>query len=111
VLDAQGRCAVTRGLFLDCAVGPVQSIAVKSTYSISKAQSAFPSVVRESADGGAIAITRHDETVAYIVSRERMDAIVETMELLANPEAVRALKAHAEGRTRFRPLEALEREG
>jgi tRNA (guanine37-N1)-methyltransferase len=41
--------------------------------------------------GGAVLITRHDETVAYVVSKRRMDAIVETLELLANPVARKAL--------------------
>ena len=84
---------------------------MKSTYSISRAQSQLPRLVRETADGGAVAITRHDETVAYVVSKERMEAIVETMEILANPAAMRALRAHEKGRTRFLPIEALDDEG
>ena len=81
---------------------------MKNTYSIAHAQSQLPRVVRESADGGAVAITRHDETVAYIVSRERMEAIVETMEVLANPTAMRALRAYERGGLRFHPLESLD---
>ena len=53
-------------------------------------------------------IRRRDETVAYVVSRERMEAIVETMELLANPEAMRAITAHRKGRAKLLPLSALE---
>jgi len=82
-----------------------------TTYSISRAQSNLPRLVRESADGGAIAITRHDETVAYVVSRERMEAITETMEVLANPKAMRALRAYEKGKTKFLPIEAIEDEG
>jgi len=82
-----------------------------TTYSISRAQSNLPRLVRESADGGAIAITRHDETVAYVVSRERMEAITETMEILANPKAMQALRAYEKGKTKFLPLEAIEDEG
>jgi antitoxin YefM len=84
---------------------------VKTTYSISKAQSNFPGLVRESAGAGTIAITRHDETVAYVVSRERMDAIMETMDILANPKAMHALREYEHGRTRFHPVEALDDEG
>lgn len=83
---------------------------MKSTYSVSHAQSRFPRLVRESAGGGAIAITRHDETVAYVVSRDRMEAIVETMELLANPAAMRAIRDYERGKTRFHPSEALDDE-
>jgi prevent-host-death family protein len=84
---------------------------VKTTYSISGAQSQFPRVVRETAEGGAISITRHDETVAYVVSRERMDAIVETMEILANPAAARAIVDYRKGATKFKSIEALDDEG
>lgn len=84
---------------------------MKNTYSISDAQSKFPRLVRESGEGGAIAITRHAETVAYVVSRDRMEAIVETMEVLANPEARRAIRAYEKGETRFHPIEAVDDEG
>lgn len=84
---------------------------MKSTYSISRAQSEFPRMVRESAHGAAVAITRHDETVAYVVSRERMEAIVETMEILANPDAMQALREYERGKTRFHPSEALSDAG
>jgi len=67
--------------------------------------------VRESADAEAIAITRHNETVAYVISSERMEAIVETMEFLANPEAMRRLRAYDAGETRFLSLDALDDEG
>jgi len=84
---------------------------MKSTYSISRAQSNLPRLVRESAEEGAIAITRHNETVAYVVSRERMEAIVETMELLADPEAMQAVRDYEAGKTTFLSLEALDDEG
>ena len=84
---------------------------MKNTYSISRAQSQFPRMVRESAESGAISITRHDETVAYVVSRERMEAIVETLEVLANPAALRAIRGYEKGGLRFHPLEAIDHEG
>lgn len=74
---------------------------MKYTYSISKAQSHLPRLVRESADE-TIAITRHDETVAYVVSRDRMEAMVETMEVLADPKAMKALRDYEQGKTKFR---------
>jgi PHD/YefM family antitoxin component YafN of YafNO toxin-antitoxin module len=65
-------------------------------------------LVRESATGDAIAITRHDETVAYLVSRKRMEAIVETKELLANADAMRTIRDYRNGKTTFHPVEALD---
>jgi hypothetical protein len=39
-----------------------------------------------------MSILRRNETVAYLVSRERMEAIVETLELLSNPAAMREME-------------------
>jgi len=84
---------------------------MKTTYSISRAQSNLPHLVRESADCGTIAITRHDETVAYVVSRDRMEAMVETMEILAAPDAMRELRKYEAGKTRFHSIKAIDDEG
>jgi len=84
---------------------------MKNTYSITRAQHDFPRLVRESAGSEAIAITRHDETVAYVVSSESMEAIVETMEVLANPRAMREIRAYERGKTTFHPLDVLDDEG
>lgn len=48
-----------------------------------------------------------EAVIAYIVSRERMEAIFETLEVLSNPQAVQALRDHKSGRTRFMPLSTL----
>ena len=42
------------------------------------------------------------------MSRERMEAIVETLELLANPAAVKAIAAHRAGKTKLVPLSKLD---
>ncbi len=52
-------------------------------------------------------ILRHEAIVAYLVSRQRMEAIVETLELLSNPAAVKAIGAHKEGKTKFASLSVL----
>jgi PHD/YefM family antitoxin component YafN of YafNO toxin-antitoxin module len=77
---------------------------------VSQAQSALPRLVREAEGGTVVGIARRDETVAYLVSRDQLEAIVETMELLANPEARRAIEGHRAGRTRFVPLSVLDDE-
>jgi len=77
-----------------------------STYSITEAQANFPAVVRAAHDR-PIAITRRDEVVGYLLSPDRMEAIIETMEVLANPKAMRAIRDYEKGRTKFSPLAAL----
>jgi antitoxin YefM len=74
---------------------------------VTEAQTQLPRLIRQAEQGDAVRIRRRNDTVAYLVSRERMEAIVETMELLANPDAVRAIAAHRAGKTKFLPLSAL----
>ena len=80
---------------------------MKNTYSVAKAQANFTRILKE-AEKNLIGITRHDETVAFILSRERMDAIVETLEIMANPEAMKAIREHQAGKTKFLPVSALD---
>jgi prevent-host-death family protein len=80
---------------------------MRSTYSVTQAQSQLPSLIRKAEDGEPVKILRHNETVAYLISRERMEAIVETMELLSNPEAMEAIAAHQAGKVKLVSLAAL----
>ena len=78
-----------------------------STYTITRAQANLPKVVRESLQG-LITLTRHDIPVAYVVSKERMEGILETLEVLSNPEAVKALHAAKTGKTKYHSLDSLD---
>ena len=80
---------------------------MKNTYSVAKAQANFTRLLKE-AEKHPIGITRHDETVAFILSRERMDAIIETLEIIANPDAMKAIREHQAGRTKFVSLSDLD---
>jgi prevent-host-death family protein len=80
---------------------------MKNTYSVAKAQANFTRILKE-AEKQPISITRHDETVAVILSRERMEAIAETLEIMANPEAMNAIREHQSGKTKFYPLSAVD---
>jgi len=80
---------------------------MKNTYSVAKAQANFTRILKE-AESYPISITRHDETVAFIVSRERMDAIVETLEIMANPDAMKAIRQHRAGKTKLHSLSVLD---
>jgi PHD/YefM family antitoxin component YafN of YafNO toxin-antitoxin module len=78
-----------------------------STYSVTQAQTNLPRLLRDAVHH-SIAIRRRDETVAYLVSRERMEAIAETLEILANPDAMKAIRAHQAGKIKFFPLSSLD---
>lgn len=83
---------------------------MKTTYSITEAQSQLPGLVREAEETGSVTISRHGEAVAYLVSRDRMEAIVETMEILGDPQAIKAIADHRSGKLRFHPLSSLDRD-
>jgi prevent-host-death family protein len=78
-----------------------------STYSVTQAQTNLPKLIKEATNEGSVTITRHDETVAYLISRGRMDAIMETLDLLANPAAMKELRKYEAGNTKFVLLSAL----
>lgn len=80
---------------------------MKTTYSITEAQARFPRLVREAVDQPVV-ITRHDEVVGYLLSPERMESLLETLELLANPEAMKEIRRVRKGRGRYRGLAALD---
>ncbi len=80
---------------------------MKSTYSITQAQAKLPGLVREAQDAPVL-ITRHEETVAVLVSKQRMDAIAETLEVLANPDAMKAIHASQQNRVSYVPLDEVE---
>ena len=80
---------------------------MKNTYSVAKAQANFTRILKE-AENHPVGITRHDETVAFILSRERMDAIIETLEIMANADAMTAIREHQAGKTKFFPVSILD---
>ena len=80
----------------------------RPTYSVTQAQSELPRLLRQAESGALVGIARRDETVAYLVSREYLEAIAETMEILGNPAAQKAIADHRAGRMRFVPLSALD---
>jgi PHD/YefM family antitoxin component YafN of YafNO toxin-antitoxin module len=80
-------------------------MSMKTTVSVTQAQAQLPKLLRSKE---TVAVQRHDETVAYIVPRERMDALLETLEVLATPAAMQAIRRDLRGKSRYLPLSALD---
>ena len=80
---------------------------MKSTLSVTEAQANLPKIVRASS---IVAISRHNKVAGFYVPRERFEALLETMELLANPEAMKTLRAAKSGKLKYRPLAEVEKE-
>jgi len=78
---------------------------MKPTYSISRGQASFPALCRRKE---TTAITNNGNVVAFIVPRQKMESLLEQMEILANPEAMRAIRRAKAGRAKDHPLSALD---
>lgn len=78
------------------------------TYTIAEAQASLPRLVRLAERRGFVPVARRGKTVAFIVSADRIDALVESMELLADPGAMAAIRRHRKGRLKFRDVSCLE---
>jgi hypothetical protein len=57
-----------------------------------------------------VAFTRHDTVAGFFVPRERFEALLETMETLANPQAMKAIKKFQGGKMRFKSLAETKQE-
>lgn len=78
---------------------------MKTTFDITEAQTKLPKLMRSK---HTVSVSSHDKTVAFIVPRARMEALLETMEILANPEAMRAIRRDQSGKDKYLPLSALD---
>ena len=65
-----------------------------STVSVSQAQANLPKLIRRE----SFAIARHGKVVGVFLSKDRIEALVESMELLSDPDFIQALEEHKAGR-------------
>ena len=75
-------------------------------YSVEEAQVGLPRILRE-AEEQTVIITRRDKAVGYLLSPERFEAMLETMEIMSNPAAMEAIRDYKSGKTKFMPLDVL----
>ncbi len=78
---------------------------MKDTLTITQGQAQFPALCRKQK---TTAITRNGEVVSFIVPRERMKALLEQMEILANPAAMAAINNARAGKVKDHPLSVLD---
>lgn len=90
------------GRFCDCISFPV-----KKTYTIKQAQREIAAMVRTVERGHLATITRHQKPVAYVLSPERLNELMETMEILADAQAVKAIEDAEAGRGKVYSVDEL----
>jgi antitoxin (DNA-binding transcriptional repressor) of toxin-antitoxin stability system len=84
-------------------------LVVKSTYSVKELQRSTAAVLHAAESGALITVTRNDRAVAHVISTERLGAILETMELLADGTFMRELRRLRAGKQKFASLASLDR--
>ena len=78
---------------------------MKDTLTITQGQAQFPALCRKQK---TTAITRNGEVVSFIVPRRKMADLLEQMEILANPAAMKAINNARAGKGKYYPLSALD---
>ena len=68
---------------------------------ISQLSASVPKAVRETEEFGVRGITRSGKAVAFLVSREVMESILETMELQKNPTLMELVKQDRAGKVKY----------
>jgi len=80
---------------------------VDSTVTISELQAQAPKCVRRAEKEGALTIARHGRAVAFLVSRDRMEAIIESLEIMSNPKAMKAIRDYEAGKATMKDVSCL----
>ena len=78
---------------------------MKDTLTVTQGQAQFPALCRKNK---TTAITRNGQVVSFVVPRQKMAALLEQMEILANPEAMQAIREAKAGRGTYHPLSDLD---
>lgn len=78
---------------------------MKTTFDVTEAQPRLPRLVRQKQ---TISLRQNNETVAFLVPRERMEALLETMEIMANHKAMAAIRRDQSGKGKYLPLSVLD---
>jgi PHD/YefM family antitoxin component YafN of YafNO toxin-antitoxin module len=76
------------------------------TVTVLKAQKCLPKLCR---DKKALLITTHNQPISVLLPIEDFEALMETMDLLGNPKAMRAVRAAKAGKLKYRKLNLFTR--
>ncbi len=81
---------------------------METTVTTTEAQANLPRLLRQLPSSRAVTITNHGRIAGFLVSKERMEAIIETMDILANAEAMKAITDFEAGRSRGKDISCLD---
>jgi PHD/YefM family antitoxin component YafN of YafNO toxin-antitoxin module len=81
---------------------------MKTTVTTTEAQANLPRLLKQLPTQKSLTITNHGRIAGFLVSKDRMEAIIETMEILANPKAMKTIRDFEAGRSRGKEISCLE---
>jgi len=90
--------------------GKFNKVKSRSTVTITELQSHTPKILREAGRRGMLAVTEQGQVTAFLVSRDRVMAMIETMEILANPKAMSAIRQSEAGKGTYYDVHELDAE-
>ena len=65
-------------------------------------------MIRQAEQKGSVTVSRNGRVVGFLISRDRMEAILETLELMADPDAMKAIREYEAGKTRLKDVSCLD---
>jgi len=86
----------------------IRRIIMNSTVTVSELQAQTPKLVRQAERRGMIAVTRHGRVAAFLISKDRVEAMIETMKILSDPEAMNAIRNFEAGKTKMKSVACLD---
>lgn len=75
---------------------------------VSRLNKSGSAAIRLAKRRGQVAITDQGKTVAFLLSAEKVDALLETVEVLADPDAMQALRDYEAGRLPMKDARCLD---
>ncbi len=76
----------------------------ESTVNVTEAQANLPRLIRRD----SFAISRHGKVVGFYLSKDRIEAMIETMELLGDESFMAALREYKSGKMKFKDIDDID---
>ena len=76
----------------------------ESIVNVTEAQANLPRLIRRD----SFAISRHGKVVGFYLSKDRIEAMIETMELLGDESFMAALREYKSGKMKFKDIDDLD---
>jgi PHD/YefM family antitoxin component YafN of YafNO toxin-antitoxin module len=73
---------------------------MSAVYNVKQAQASMSEMLDKVADERLVTITRHGKIAAVMINPDRLSSILESMELMANPKAMKAIKDDRQNKSR-----------